>query len=228
MLESVLMSREGNSRQAVAAILIAIAALSCVPLSRATSRERSQRTQTILPSLTALPVLADLDGDHVPDSVNLDSSGFHKTIDIRFANLRIREVTFAATSADRGTLIAKDIDNDGDVDLIWVTGRDKSAAVVLINDGKGDFERATDNSPYASQLNALLSNSDPSNQDSIQAGHHRFGLSSSSFPDINVTLADRLSDPAHYTMLVLSFNGFSDRAAFLSYLHKRGPPAIPS
>jgi len=172
--------------------------------------------------------MADFDGDEAIDSVKLHSNGFDKIIDIKFADLRTTEFSFAATSLDQGALIAKDIDDDGDMDLVWVAGRDKNTAVVLINDGKGDFTQAKNNTPYASELNALLDSSDPSDQHSLQAGHQIFSLTSSSFSDISLPIGNGFAGPTNYETRFISFNGFADRSAFLSYLHKRGPPLILS
>jgi len=221
------MSSRKDSRTVIAAVLITLAALSWVPHNRGASHDSSGKARKVpIPLLSALPVLADLDGDHAADSINLHSIGFAKTIGIKFANLRISEFSFAATSVDRGALIARDIDGDGDLDLIWVAGRDKTTAVVLINDGRGDFTRAQDNAPYESQLNALVNSSDPSDQHSLQAGHQMVSLTSPSFPDVALTSADVLVLRESNTRLYIPFNGLGSRSAFLSYLHKRGPPAI--
>lgn len=180
----------------------------------------------MLPSALALPIPADLDGDSAPDSVKLRSDGVDKTIDIQFANLRTSRFRFASASLDSGRLIASDIDGDGDVDLIWVAGRDLKSAVVLLNNGKGDLTQVNDNSPYADRLNGLLSASDPSDQRSFQAGQANISLTSPSFPDITFTPANRFAGPAVYLERITGFNGFNDRSAFLSYLHKRGPPLV--
>src|SRR5215471_9970545 len=60
-----------------------------------------------------------------------------------------------------GRLISKDIDGDGDLDLIWIGANEQRSAVVLVNDGAGDFTEAKDNAPYAAALEALLSSDDP-------------------------------------------------------------------
>ena len=216
-------------REVTALVLLILVALSWVPLGRASSL-RSCRRSYSFPSdfRPTLAVLADFDGDRAIDNIKLHSNGFDKIIDIKFANLRTAEFRFAATSLDQGALIAKDIDGDGDVDLVWVAGRHKNTAVVLINDGKGDFTRAKENAPYATALNELLDSSDPSDQNSLQAGHQILSLASSSFPHISLPMAGRFAGPTGYWVRCFSFNGFADRSAFLSYLHKRGPPTILS
>ena len=229
MLESRSVGTETNPRRAIAAVLLLLVTLSWVPLGRAASLRASRSSlRSPIISLSTLAVLADFDGDHAIDGVKLHSNGFHKIIDIKFANLRTTEFSFATTSLDQGALIPKDIDGDGDVDLVWVAGRDKNTAVVLINDGKGDFTRTNDNAAYASELNALLDSTDPSDQYSLQAGHQNLSLTSPSFPDISLPVAHRIAGPTSYAVLFFSFNGFTDRSAFLSYLHKRGPPTILS
>ena len=218
-----------DPRRAIAAALALLTVITWVPITRGSSRD-ARRILQRLPVLSGsmLPFLADLDGDFAADSVKLSSNGFDKTIDIKFANLRTREFSFAAKSVEQGTLIAKDIDGDGDLDLIWITGRNQKTAVVLINDGKGDFTKASDNAPYAPALNALLSSSDPSNQNSLQAGHQVLSLSSSSSPDIGAGAASKFTVPTIRAECFVGFNGFGNLLAFLSYLHKRGPPLTHS
>jgi len=219
----------GRAAKLIIAGLMGLIAVTWLPIDRASAGYPPQKPQRF-PTLFAsgLPVQADLDGDKATDSVKLSSNNLNKTIDIRFANLRTSEFRFAADTSDPGTLVAKDIDGDGDVDLIWLEGRDQKTAIVLINDGKGDFTQAKDNTPYASALNALLSSSDPSDQPSLQTASQILSLTSSPFPDIGLNAGSGLYYSRLQTVALVSFNGFSNRAAFLSYLHKRGPPLILS
>jgi len=208
---------------------MALICLCSAPIGRAAPRGSGRiPAASLILAQSTLPVLADFDGDHVPDSVKLRSDGFAKTINFKFADLRTSEFKFVATSTDQGSLIGRDIDGDGDLDLIWIVGRNKDSAVVLINDGKGDFTQAKDNAPYASELNALVSSGDPSDQHSLQAVHQNLSLTSLSFPDIGLTTANRLLTPETGPGLRIAFNGLASRSAFLSYLHKRGPPLILS
>jgi hypothetical protein len=227
MLESAVMLGGRNARAVIAALLIALVMPLCVTNGRTASHHpgpRALRDPNIF--LPALPVLADLDGDQAADSINLHSSGFDKTVGIKFANFRISEFSFVSTSIERGRLIANDIDGDGDVDLIWIAGRDRKGAVVLINNGRGDFTQAKDSAPYTSELNALLNSNDPSDQHSLQAGHQIVSLTSPSFSVIDLTSASAFALPESNSSLRIPFNGLGSRSAFLSYLHKRGPPAI--
>jgi len=84
--------------------------------------------------------------------------------------------SFVSKSPSRGMLVANDIDNDGDVDLIWLANRDQKNAVVLLNDGNGVFTEAKDNAAFTYQLNALLSTSDQSNEDSLRTSHQCVSL----------------------------------------------------
>ena len=208
---------------------MALIGLSWVPLAHASLHDtlRPRPRSTVL-SLRDLPVVSDLDGDFRGDRVSLESTGFYKTISIKFGNARHSVFGFNASSADRGTLIADDIDRDGDVDLIWLGSSGQKAAVVWINDGKGDFTEAPDNTLYSSELNALLSTSDPSDQHSLQAGRQTYSLTSSSFPDIGLALASRFGCPTIHLASLAGFDGFATQQGFLAYLRKRGPPLILS
>lgn len=225
MLESVSVKRRTKSSRAIAAGLIALTMLAWLPVVHASALPLARNLHRIpIEMWSTWPLQADLDGDRALDSVKLSSSGYDKTIDIKFGSLRISEFSFAADPSDRGTLIARDIDRDGDVDLIWIANREQKSAVVLINDGNGDFTRAKDSAEYATELSALLNCSDPTDQDSLQVARHTVSLFSSSFSSIGPIANRKLP---YHTIQSISFvgaNGFSNRAAFLSYLHKRGPP----
>ena len=229
MLESISVEGRTERRRVIAVGLIALIAIAWLPVVHASASPVTRKLQTIsIQSWSSWPIQTDLDGDYALDRVKVSSSGFDKTVDIKFGNLRISEFSFVANTPDRGTLIARDIDGDGDVDLIWVANREQRSAVVLINDGKGDFTKAKDNSLYATELTALLYCSDPTDQSSLQNAHHGLSLLSSSFSGIGPIAGGWLPCPTIQAISFVGANGFSNRAAFLSYLHKRGPPLIIS
>jgi len=215
-----------NPRKAVAAVLVALIALSCLPIVLGSSRATPVPQLAPILSTVALPVSADLDGDYATDNVNLRSDGFDKTVDIQFANLRTRRFTFASKSLDKGKLIARDVDGDGDIDLIWVAGREQKTVVVLINNGKGELTQAKDNAPYAGELKEILSNSEPSDQHSLQLGQTNVSLTSSSFSDIGLTTPHRFICTTIKIKPLTGLNIPGERPAFLSYIYKRGPPLI--
>jgi hypothetical protein len=220
---------KNDQRKHALAVLMTLIVLSWVPLAPASLHDNPKSPARLtVTSAPDLPATYDLDGDLRDDRIGLLSNGFHKTISIRFGNARNSELGFTASTSDRGALIAEDIDHDGDLDLIWVGSSVQKTAVVFINDGKGDFAEAKDNAPYASELNALLSSSDPSDQNSFQAGRQTYSLTSSSFPDIGLAVADRSAYPTIHLPSFESFDGFANRSGLLSYLRKRGPPLILS
>jgi hypothetical protein len=170
------------------------------------------------------PALGVFDGDS--DGLRLPSSGFPQIIDIRFASLRISRFTFINENHDHGRLFFRDIDADGDLDLVWIGGGEQRTAVVLINDGRGDFTEAKDNAPYAAELDALLNGSDPSEQPSFQTEKQTYTLTSSPASDIAPAVASRLACPTVSIAAADGLEAFDDQSTFLSDLRKRGPPLI--
>ena len=218
-----------RSRSRIAPVLMALIMVSCVPFAHASlPNAREPRPRPTVVSVRDLPVVYDLDGDFRGDQVSLQSNGFHKTISIKFGNARYSVLGFNASSSDRGTLIADDIDHDGDVDLIWVGSSEKKTAVVWINDGKGDFTEAKNNAPYLTELNTLLSSTDPSDPRSLHAGRRTHSLTSSSFPDLGLAIAGRFPWPTAQLASFAGFDIFHGQQGFLAYLRKRGPPLILS
>src|SRR6476469_8412110 len=64
--------------------------------------------------------------------VTLESNGLDKKIGIKSGNLPGKELSFSTRSDNAGSLVATDIDRDGDVDLIWLGSADRNNAVVLL------------------------------------------------------------------------------------------------
>jgi hypothetical protein len=94
----------------------------------------------------------DLDGDSVVDQATLRAVGFSKSIRVSLSTTRNSSVLlFTTSSSARGSLFAYDINNDGDVDLVWSDLIHPDDVVVWLNDGSGQFERVC-NRYYASNF----------------------------------------------------------------------------
>jgi hypothetical protein len=217
----------GNLTSATAKVLIALFALSCV------SRAHPWRPHRHTPdSATSNTVLNPIDGYHldndiVPSRVTLESNGLEKTIHIRFGNSH-RHVGFSAGSNEDGKLVAGDIDHDGDVDLIWLGGAEHRRAVVLINQGEGDFVEADDNAPYSVELDELFSTGDQPNNRLIKHRPKPSTLTSSTFSDIARTLPAELHVPEIKISFVNTAEPKTCSLGFLKSDPQRGPPSILS
>src|SRR5437588_2291913 len=163
-----------------AKFLIALFALSCV--ARPHPRRQHAHKNRPRAEPASNPTTAyQLDRDIIGDRVTLQSNGVEKMLSIRFGNLRHQQIGFKTQTDDSGHLVAGDIDRDGDVDLIWVGAADRKSAVVLINDGEGNFAEASDVSAYASELDGLFNSNDPSGNQKLKRGRKSSSLASASF-----------------------------------------------
>jgi len=222
--------RNPNSpKKAAALTLIALFVLSCVV--RAHPRRSHEHKSPKLPEarfLAGLAPTSDFDADVRQDRVTLLSNGYDKTIKIRFGNARISQVAFTAGSDDAGRLVAGDIDRDGDVDLIWVGAPDRKDAVVLINDGEGNFVEAADISQYASELDDLFSSGDRSGNHSLKRKHKTSVLASASFHDVGLPVLDRFQSTAIAPDPISIREPLRISSPYFNYLSKRGPPVFLS
>lgn len=87
--------------------------------------------------------VSDVDGDQILDRATVTGTGANKSIRVCSSHNHCSSVlSFSSASPGPGSLLASDVDHDGDVDLVW-TGLTNSAEVVVwLNDGLGGFERA--------------------------------------------------------------------------------------
>jgi hypothetical protein len=207
---------------------MALMVLPWAPIAYGSLRDAPRPSESARPPSLSLPITADLDGDCRADTVSLLSNGFDKTIQIKFGNSRNSNLNFTAKNADRGIVFAYDINHDGYPDLIWVASSGQKTAVVLINDGQGNFNAARDNTPYISEITALLGSSDPSHQNSLQCGRQAQILTSSPSSDNALGSAGHPSGAVTGSVLFSRFDRCAKRPAFVPYLRKRGPPLFVS
>ncbi len=187
-------------KSATAKVLIALFVLSCV--SRAhTRRPHTHKThsQAIDAQLCATTAYV-LDTDSKAARVTLQSNGFDKTISIKFGNSKNKVLGFTT----------------------------RSDAIVLINQGEGNFAESGDNSLYASELDELFDPGDSPHKRSLKKHHKSSSLTSSSFSDIALDLELRFHAPAVKQHPVATVERVADRLAILTHLRKRGPPSILS
>ena len=203
---------------------MALIASLCAPAGFNSAHENTSQTGSNYLSWTS-PTVSDLDADSKADSARLRSSGRYKTIDIKLADLRNRVFRFTTNSPNHGRLVERDIDRDGDVDLIWIDNAQQSDSVVLINDGACDFTEAADNTPYAAELSVLFDTSNPSDQPSLQAASPVVTLVSSPFSDI-APVADHFIFLINESVLCSRAFGFTYRSRFAGSRQTRGPPNL--
>jgi hypothetical protein len=213
--------------RATAKFLIALYALSCVARAHP-CRPQKHNSHSQITKSELSPRGLHLDRDLIADRVELQSMGFEKHVRVLFGNQRKQELGFSTSSEDYGNLVAGDIDHDGDIDLIWVGAAAQRHAVILINQGEGNFAEAGDNAPFSSELDELFNIGDPPDKRLVKRHRKSSSLTSSTFSDIapgvtselNVTTVNRLS--------ITPLERKADRLAFLSNDPKRGPPSILS
>jgi hypothetical protein len=88
------------------------------------------------------PVVADFNADDVPDkAVLVVDGGTVKTIRVKLGGLLVRQFSFDSGTEASGTLIARDVNHDGHLDLVWLSPERPLSAVVWIGDGSGHFVR---------------------------------------------------------------------------------------
>ena len=190
--------------------------------SHQTSSDRQINVQN-----NGLATPSDLDSDLRSDRLTLHANGNERTISIRFGDARSSQISFGAGTDDPGNLITKDIDHDGDVDLVWVGRANPQRAVILLNDGDGNFVEATDNSPYASELDGLFGTIDPYGNLKLKRGRKSSTLTSTGFHEVGLPLFIRFQCNA-IGRATVSIERQLPQSPFACFVRKRGPPVVLS
>lgn len=216
--------RSGNRLvRTTAKLLIALFAFSCVARSHPSHHRHHKHKLVNLTAPTA-PVY-QLDGDLIADRVTLESNGVEKQISIRFGNLRRQEVGFTTQTADVGALVAGDIDRDGDVDIVWIANGAQPNAVVLINEGEGNFVEA-DNAPFLTELDGLFNSGVPPDKRLTPHRRKQASLPSSSISDIAPQSEIAFKIPATTSNQISDSQRIADQTGFLCLLRGRAPPSL--
>jgi len=140
------------------------------------SHRADQPRQVLRVQSTTFP---DVDGDQILDRATVTATGADKRISVYFSHDHSSSVlSFSSSSSGSGSLLASDVDQDGDVDLVWTDFVNPGEVVVWLNDGLGRFERAP-SAQFAAAFviggNGLVENS-PAERQSPAANPHRVSL----------------------------------------------------
>ena len=103
------------------------------------------------------PVLSDFDSDNRLDQATLSSEGSLKRIHIAFGKSAWSSLTFDSAVAEPGGLFSGDIDDDGDIDLVWIA-ESSGKSVTWLGDGHGNFSLDRDRKV---DVGALLGSAQP-------------------------------------------------------------------
>lgn len=221
------MSPASASKRAAALTLIALFVFSNFPCVYAHRHHGHKSFSRLIYVQNNSFAPSDLDADLRPDRLTLHANGKDRTISIRFGDARSSQISFAAGTDGPGNLVARDIDRDGDVDLVWVGRANRQSAVIFVNDGDGNFAEATDNSPYASELDGLFGTIDPYGNLKLKRGRKSSTLTSTWFHEVGLPLFTRFQYVTIHRATV-SIECPVNQSLFACYIRKRGPPVVLS
>ncbi len=125
-----------------ALLLISVASASGPGVSALPNTESSRGL------LTSPWTIADLDGDHHPDSaqsseVGTGVQGYHYRVDFQLSGGAPNKPFTVSTRSRLGlNIVPRDIDGDNDLDLVITTGALHQLVGIWLNDGNGEFTPA--------------------------------------------------------------------------------------
>ena len=175
------------------------------------------------PSLPIQSVaVSDVDGDQVLDRATLTGTGPNKSIRVCSSHdHRSAVLSFSSTSSGAGSLLASDVDRDGDVDLVWTDLSNPGEVVVWLNDGLGRFECA----PLGTFGGAFVTGGRGLAERSSTERQNAGGTSNRAPLDIGLTTPPRVvvSRDIHYRRP----SGCAKTLPAAILDPERGPPALP-
>lgn len=222
MLESLYLAHKRKKITKLTAVLIALL-ISPFALCVREARANFTSGPVSYPSRSLTRLFLDLNGDRKPEKIDLLAGGSLRTIQIELETQR-ENLTFSVDKNHQGFLIPYDIDRDSDLDLIWVVSADKKKSIVYINDGRANFRIQKDASRFASELNGLVPDDDPYDQQSLKLKRKDAGAKATPSCRIVFTSGHQFAFTEDWTTPASQVSVFNLRSPFLSYLRERGPP----
>jgi len=227
--QAVRMRRKGNLRRNLALLLIVavIAAATEISATQDSREDRLSLNSAPLPIRFTNPAqaVADFDGDRLPDRAELTSDGFHKNIHLTLTSPWVTNLSFSAETLQPGSILAEDIDHDGDCDLVWVSDQQPTQSALWFNNGAGEFARVADASAYITEIKRLIADESrggifgsPADEQLLATGTSGYSLLARS--------DDRLPVAPHsVTLPGFGRNCSAELSPCIARYPKRGPPA---
>jgi hypothetical protein len=149
-----------NFRTSLQRSLILVIALLIVEGLQSTTGFAASRERQTPPSsgllFENLTVLSDFDGDNKVDQATLSSNGNFKSIHVVLGkSSSSSSLNFDSNVSDRGRLVSGDIDEDGDIDLVWISQNSREF-ITWLGDGRGHFTIGTAVKVRLDRIRALL------------------------------------------------------------------------
>ena len=130
---------------AVPFILLVLACASIRPSAFVWADPPPEHLSFRVPSFSEnVPTQADFDDDRVEDPLTFTTNGGHPDVEIYLSHTQtVLVLSIDAVSAVTGSLTVRDLDRDGDEDLLWQGAQALAPAEVIVwlNDGTGHFAR---------------------------------------------------------------------------------------
>jgi len=221
-------TRGGLRRKLALLLMLAMASGPGIPWSH--QQESSSLNRAPLPTLLpfSAQVVADFDGDRLPDRAELVSDGFQKNIQLTFSSHWAPSLHFSSETQQPGSIYAEDIDRDSDDDLIWVSEGQPAHIAIWLNNGIRGLARVIDTAAYATEIKRL-----------VAGGSRNGSLASSVSGQLRATATggfnllalpdDHLPETRHSTSLKSSRRGCAAAISHcVSRYPKRGPPSFLS
>jgi hypothetical protein len=145
----------GNLLNRFRSLIFLVFLVSCFHVLPALGASSEEASVPPLSIDSFLPVFADFDGDNKLDRASLSSNGQQKTIHVALGNSSRHSLSFDSDVADRGALISGDVDEDGDLDLIWIS-QSARKFVAWLGDGHGKFLAGANSHASFDQFAAFL------------------------------------------------------------------------
>jgi hypothetical protein len=223
------MRTKGSLRKTLALLLI----VAVVAATVETGPARDSRENHLSLNFAPLPVrfqnpaqaVTDFDGDLLPDRAELTSNGSHKNIHLTLSSPWGTNLSFSTETPQPGSILAEDIDHDGDNDLIWVSDQKPAQSALWLNNGVGQFARVADVSAYLTEIERLTADESRSGIFALSGGEQLLATGASGY-SLLARSDDRL--PVALCSNTLPGGG-RNRAAepspCITRYPKRGPPA---
>jgi len=168
--------------------------------------------------LSRAPVLSDFDSDNKLDQATLSSEGSLKRIHIGFGKSAWSSLTFDSTVAEPGGLFSGDIDDDGDIDLVWIA-ESSGKSVTWLGDGHGNFSLDRDRKV---DVVALLGNAQPRLNDN---GGGREAQATLSTTNLFVPRTFEYHSYLPCRAVTLANDTLAAPTPFFAVVQERGPPS---